>query len=521
MNRFYTIIKGDYLQRTRSYAFLITIALGVYIAYTFVPPPDAGYTTVSIGNYVGNNNAAWIGHVTAVMTSLFLSLIGFFLINNSIKKDIETEVGMIIAATSVSNFGYLLSKALSTCLVLLSIMGIVFLMSIGVFFFRGEGYSFDLMSFVLPYLFVTVPGLFFIASLAVVAEVFLGRRSVIQYILFFFLFNVIIANVKTAPDTELIQWLDPFGLKAVTMNMHEFVKTHYDASAKGTSMGFMFSSKKVITAFTYENIKWSAAFLISRMIWIGVSMTLVFISSLFFHRFDLKEKIRTKKKKDHPESKPALATNQSIRLSQLPPLASAYGIIPFIKTELLLLYRKGPHWFWIVNAGGMVALLFAPKMIAHQFILPVLWFLQVGRWSDLAAKEKMNRIHYFTYASFQPLRRLLSSQIISGVIMALLLASPLLLRHLLYGEFPAALSIMLGALFIISSAVCLGIVTGGKKLFEILFFLLTYGNMNRIPFMDYFGGLSQNATSLIIVSVIVTIMVSISFVFRNYELRNA
>ncbi len=522
MNHFYPIIKGDYLQRTRSYAFLITIAVSVYIAYSFIPPPDAGYTTVSIGKYVGNANAAWIGHVTAVMTSLFLSLIGFFLVNNSIKKDIETEVGMIIAATSVSNFGYLLSKALSNFLVLLSIIGIVFLMSIGLFFFRGAGYSFDLMSFVLPYLIVTVPSLVFISALAIVAEVFLGRRSMLQYILFFFLFNFVIANVTSAAETDVVQWLDPFGVKAVTMDMHHFVKTHYDPSATKAVMGFVFSSKKVTIPFTYENIKWSAAFVVSRMIWIAISLALVYVSSLFFHRFDLKERVRTtKKKKETPESELVSAPAQSIPLSQLPALVAAYGIVPFIKTELLLLYRKGSPWFWLVNAGGMAALLFSPMAIAHQFILPILWFIQVGRLSDLAAKEKMNRLHYFTYASYQPLRRLLSSQLIAGVIMALLLASPLLVRYVIYGELLSATGIMLGALFIVSAAMCLGIVTSGKKLFEILFFLLTYCNMNRIPFTDYFGAINVNTIQLITIAAITAGLILVSFVFRNYELRHA
>lgn len=520
MKHFYPIIKGDYLQRTRSYSFLITIALSVYFAYFFIPPPGASYTTVSIGNYTGNANAAWIGHVTAVMTSLFLSLIGFFLVNNSIKKDIETEVGMIIAATSVSNFSYLLSKTLSNFLVLLSIMGIGFLMSIGLFFFRGQGYSFDLMSFVLPYLIITVPSLFFISSLAIVGEVFVGRRSMIQYILFFILFNFIIANVAMAPETNMVQWRDPFGLKAVTMDMHNFVKAHHDPSAPKAVMGFVFSDKKENIPFTYENIKWSGSFIVSRVIWIAISIVLVYLASMFFHRFDLKERTRSVSRRERNEPAIVPASAQSIRVSQLPAVQSAYGIGPFIKTELLLLYRKGSPWFWLVNAGGMIALLFAPIIVAHQFILPALWFLQVTRLSDLSAKEKMNGLHYFTYASFQPLKRLLSSQIIAGVILVVLLASPLIIRLLIGGEMLSVVSIIVGAMFIVLSAASLGIITGGTKLFEILFFLLTYCNINRIPFMDYFGGINANLAQLIVTSLACVGLLIIGYAFRSYELRN-
>jgi len=107
MKPFLTIIKSDYLQRTRSYAFLITLCASLAIAYTFVPEPNANYSTIRIADHVGYYNSAWFGYVTAIMTSIFLSLIGFYLVNSGIKKDIETRVGQIIAATPISNFKYL------------------------------------------------------------------------------------------------------------------------------------------------------------------------------------------------------------------------------------------------------------------------------------------------------------------------------------------------------------------------------------------------------------------------------
>src|SRR6185436_1840099 len=137
------------------------------------------------------------------------------------------------------------------------------------------------------------------------------------------------------------------------------------------------------------------------------------------------------------------------------------------------LFRKGPRWFWIINLGGVIALIFTPLTIAHQIILPILWFLQIGRLSDLATKEKTNRIHYFTYAAYQPLRRLLPSQIMAGICLVLALATPLVIRCLLTAHFIQLAGIFTGAVFIVSLAGVLGIVSGGKKLFEILFFAIT------------------------------------------------
>ena len=520
MNYYKSIIKADYLQRTRSYAFLITLAISLYIAYTFVPPSDAAYSTVQIGSFRGENNSAWIGYVSAIMTSTFLSLIGFFLVTGGIKKDIDTEVGMIIATTKISNFKYLLSKMLSNFLVLLTIAGIVFVMSIALFFVRGKGYPFEITQFILPYLLTTLPAIFFISSLAVMAEVFLGRWPVLQYLGFFIFFNVIAANVLNGTASVTTMAIDPFGVKVVTMGMEDFVQKHYDAKASLVSVGFNFSENRAVKTFLFNGSTWPSIFIISRLIWIGFSLILVFISAKFFHRFDIKEKIRKKKKGNLLENIPAGILLHDIKLSLLPSITTNYAVKPFIKTELLMLFRKGPKWFWLVNIGGMIALIFTPLTIAHQVLLPILWFLQVSRWSDLATKEKTNRIHYFTYASYQPVKRLLPSQIIAGIILAVALASPLMIRYLISGDLMHVLYIFTGAVFIVSFAVCLGILSGGKKLFEIFFFLVTYINLNLIPFGDYFGGLNSGIGYTGLMAAIISILLAISFALRKWEIRH-
>lgn len=520
MNYYKSIIKADYLQRTRSYAFLITLAISLYIAYTFVPPSDAAYSTVQIGNFHGENNSAWIGYVSAIMTSTFLSLIGFYLVTGGIKKDTDTEVGMIIATTPVSNFKYLLSKMLSNFLVLLTIAGIVFTMSIVLFFVRGKGYSFEPLQFILPYLLTTLPAIFFISSLAVAAEVFLGRWPVLQYLGFFIFFNVIAANVMDGTGSATKIAIDPFGVKVVTMGMEDFVQKHYDAKTAGVSVGFNFSEKKEVQTFLFSGSDWPSLFIISRLIWISFSLALVFISAKFFHRFDIKEKIRKKKKTHLSENISAGVLLHDINLSSLPSISTDYGVRPFIKTELLMLFRKGPKWLWLVNIGGMIALIFTPLTVAHRLILPILWFLQVSRWSDLATKEKTNRIHYFTYASYQPVKRLLSSQLIAGVILALTLASPLIIRYLVMGDLMLVFYLFSGAVFIGSFAVFLGILTGGKKLFEILFFAITYCNLNLIPFADYFGAVNGDTAYTAIMPVIILCLLVMSFALRKYQIRH-
>ena len=119
------------------------------------------------------------------------------------------------------------------------------------------------------------------------------------------------------------------------------------------------------------------------------------------------------------------------------------------------------------------------------------------------------------------MRRLLVSQIIAGILLAVALAFPLIIRYLISGDFIHVLEIITGAVFIVALAVCLGILSGGNKLFEVLFFLLTYSALNQLPFVDYFGGMHNDLNYAGFMSVIIAFLLTVSFALRSYEIRHA
>lgn len=527
MKYIYSIIKADYLQRTRSYAFLITLAVTVYAAYSFVPPPSASYTTLNIPGFQGVYNSAWVGCVSAMMTTVMLSMWGFFLINTGIKKDIDTEVGLIVATTPITNLGYLFSKFFSNFLVLLTIMGFTFVVSIGMFFLRATGSPHIVSDFVLPYLLFAVPSLFFISSVAIAAEVFLRDKLILQCIAFIFLFGVIIGSSKGGRDNNGIILMDVFGVKTITNSISNQINTQYHANIHDISMGFVFHShKKAYQTFVWNGVSFTSVFLLSRLLWICIGFMVVYISSFFFHRFDFKQVSAGKKAKKLKigESAQEIVYKDpaTINLSKLPKLVPDYGIIPFIKTELLLLIRKGSKWLWLVVASVWVGMIFAPLNIAYGILLPIIWFLQVTRWSELATKEKANQLHYFTYSSYKPLQRMLPAQIIAGVILALVLALPVMVRCGIAADGYAVFNIISGALFIVLLAVCLGIISGGKKLYEIFFFMITYLLVEKGFIADYMGAVPHNS-HVVYIAIMLALnacLAATAFTVRNYQARH-
>lgn len=524
MQYLYLIVKADYLQRTRSYYFLITLAVTVFMAYSFIPAQNASYTTLSASGYKGAYNSAWVGYVSGIMTTVLLSYLGFVLVNSGIKKDIETEVGLIIATTPISNFKYLLSKQLSNYLVLLTIAAITLVVSIGVFFYRGTGYPFVLSNFLLPYLFFAVPALFVVAALAVVGEVFLGKRNILQFIAYFFLCGICMSMINNT-DTQSEGIFDPFGLSLMSKSITHYINTHFGENIKSVSFGFIFNGQKSYKLFEWQGLNWSTLFIISRLAWVGLGLLLIYISSLFFHRFDFKQSASNNRNKklqlDAVTTKP-VSQSMGLNKSTLPAFTFNYGVYSFVKTELLLLIRQGNKWLWLLNAGLWIAMCFTPLNIAYAYLLPILLFLQVGRWSELVTKEKTNRVHYFAYASYQPLQRLLTAQILSGVILAIGLSFPIIVRCLLLGDSYAVINIINGAMFVVLLAVALGIISGGKKMFEIFFFLLTYSVVNRLPFTDYLGSLPHPHIGffMLVVLGLNVVLLMLSLITRSYQARH-
>ena len=362
MNRYFSFIKADYLQRFRSYTFIISLLVSVMVAYSFVPAESANYTTIQVGDHVGFNNAAWIGHVTAIMASTFLWLIGFYIINNGIRRDKETGVGQIIATTSITNFQYLLSKSLSNFLVLLTITAIIFLMALGLIFTRGSSYEFNVSQFLLPYVFTTLPSLFFLSAFTILLEVVFGKRTNLLNVVFFFIFSAIIAVTNTNNNINL-QLLDPLGIKFLTNEILTFVKASSSETNLNISVGFNFYTANEVKQFLYQGSHFSTAYILSRLLWILLGFVILKLSAVLFNRFDSKVVASLKGKIILPANIYSETDSSEIKRNDLIKVETNFGLFPLIKTEFIMLIRKGPNWFWIINVAIFIALFFIPSIV--------------------------------------------------------------------------------------------------------------------------------------------------------------
>ncbi len=514
MKRIRTIVWYDYLQRVRSYRFLIIICASLAIASTFLPGPDDAYSTIRIGEYVGNNNSAWVAYVTAIMASAFVSWIGYYLINSSIRIDQDTKVGIIVAASSITNFEYLLSKFLANILILLTVVCMVLLVSIIEFFTFGDTYPFEISQFIWAYLCIPIPSIILVAAIAVLLEVCLVNKSIIQNVVYFFAFAIMVI-----PGSQYLSMIDPFGISHPTSEMvSQISQLTGEPEEHGLNIGYTIGHSTT-KYFDFVGVSSNSLFIIGRLLWVILGVVIIFLVSRFFHRFELQDKNNTVATDSSDHIKPI--QSMELELSQLPPIQRSTSVWSVYRAELAMMLRSGNKWLWLINLTGMILLVAVPLDFAHVIILPTLWFFQVHRWADLITKEKFHRTHYFIYSSYKPISRIFVSQLMAAISLAVLLAMPLIIRLLILGQVTSTCAIVLGSIMIILLSIVLGILTSGKRLFEILFFVITYFNINRFPWTDYFGGMHHSSDYLSIIGCIIVFLGVSAVMLRTYSLRHS
>lgn len=515
------IAKADFLQRIRSYYFLIGLGVCVFIIYSFVPPLDAGYTMVSLGNYRGFYNSAWVGSMVAMCVPFF-ALIGFYVVNNAVKRDIDTGVGQIIATTRITKVQYLTGKLFSNFAVLLLILIVIAAMTVVMFFVRGETNDLELGKLLLPLLILTAPAMFILAALALFFDSLSKISRGFINIAYFFLWIFLVSSSLKFPA------FDVFGINTGLIDIKNAISaTHPDWNGGSRSGILITDSLATRKVFTWEGMNWTQKIILQRIFWMAAAFGLVLLASLFFNRFDTSETKVRKHRTLWFLKKKVILTDDNLLPSQikycdLPVAEARFRYISLVKAELRLMFR-GKHILWLgLTAGLFVATAFAPLDFSYKVALPLMWFLQILILSKLGSREITHRCNEYIFSAAFPLRRQLPATLSAAAMVMLLLALPVLCRVLLSGNPYGAYAIVVGALFVPSFAMASGILTGGSKLFEVLFTIMVYGILNGIVFVDFVGAIN-GSKELGIANyflVITLVLVILAFLGRKRQIRH-
>jgi hypothetical protein len=498
------LIRADFLERTRRYSFLITLGVMIYIGYLAVPSAESNALTVDLGNIRGTYNSAWIGSMIALISSMVLSLPGFYLVKNAIERDRKTGTGQIIATTPLSKPLYTLGKAMSNFVFLTVIIAVVAIAAGGMQFIRGESMRLDLWALLAPFLFTTLPTLLLVAAVAVLFESISFLRSGFGNVAYFVLWTAAImismSGVSFGSQGVIEEPVnDLFGASVVAASMHE--AAHATFPEKNLDLGIGYTKVEgEIQTFRWEGVAWSADVLLGRLLWVGIALGIALSSALFFHRFDPSRGGQRPSERRGVFAR-ALAPVRFLSLPSLdlwrrislptPPLPP-FGRVLVAEVRLML---KGLPWWWYVGALGLVVAgaVEGVDPEARRGLLGAAWIWPVLVWSGLGVRERTHRTGPIVFSSPQPLGRQFVGMWVGGTLVTFLTGSGVGLRLVTSGAWNHLLGWGVAVFFIPTLALALGVWSGTSKFFEALYVAVWYiGPISGLAIFDYMG-LSQEA----------------------------
>ncbi len=525
------LVKADFLTRVRRTSFLITMGLAVFLGYqTF-----AGHIVMQLDDYRGVYNSAWVGSLMGVVTSSFLTLVGFYIVKGSILRDQTTRVGQILAATPMSKSFYTVAKFLGNFAVLAGMVMVMAAAALCMQLFHTEDRTLHLWTLLSPLLLYALPAMAFVAALAVMFETLPLLRGGVGNVLWFFLWcGLIAAGVApavshgaslTAPD----YFRDFSGLPVMFSQMRNALVTvdpHFH-----DNFSLSIGGKPPQHRFLWTGIRWNIAQVAGRLAWFAYAVAAALLASLFFHRFDPARERFARQPKEAVERAPVLefaaarelarSDPWAARLTPLDPPGSTNRFFSLVVAELRIMLH-GQRWWWYAIAGALiVACLAAPLPASRGGIILAAWIWPILIWSQMGNREARFAAGSLIFCAPHPLERQLPATWVAGVLVTLAAGGGLAIRLLIARDLHGLVGFAVAACFIPTLALALGVLSGGSKLFEALYTAWWYtGAAHHLHGGDFTGTVPASSTPILYL-ILTVVLLTAAFARRRTQLAYA
>jgi hypothetical protein len=163
----------------------------------------------------------------------------------------------------------------------------------------------------------------------------------------------------------------------------------------------------------------------------------------------------------------------------------------------LRLMLKGQKWWWYGGAALLLGLCAAlPSAQARGMALCVAWIWPVLLWSAMGVREKRDQTSQLLFSAPHPIARQLPAVWCAGVVLAVITGSGFAFRLALGGDWRGLVAWLIGAIFIPTLALTLGVWSGTSKLFEVVYTVLWYvGPVRATAPLDFMGSIPVTATT--------------------------
>ena len=507
--RIRAITSTDFRVRFRRSSTAVIFLLLCITAYLWIPAPSTGRALLQMKEQRALYNSPALAMATASLCGILLGLVGYYLVSNSIGRDIRTRTGFVIASTKVRNHEYLIGIFLGNVFFLSVIVLGFMLSSIVMQLVRGEA-PVRLSSFLWHYALLLPPMIIFVSAIAVLFESVRWLSGRFGDLCYFFVWMFALATVAVSAEklggTNWSSYFDTFSFAFMLEQVKQI--TGSDSLSIGSSR---FDASK--TPFVFPGLTLSPSWILPRIVSTIFPMIFVIGAIVIFQRFN-----PTKIKSSQAGSRKSLLgrVNALIRPLTVPLLSMRgfpvkSGFFNAVFSELMLTLQLKPTSVFML-VGSVVAAIFSGIPAIQQRLLPACFVAVAMILADLPIREKYAGTS--TMLESMPLVKPHFVWWKLGTAFAIVLLFVLIpgLRLLFYKP-SAFISLVIGSAFLASSTIALGIASGNPKTFMVSFLMFLYLVMNdggKTPGFDFAGWYGTATVSVQMMYLIFTAVMILS-----------
>ena len=482
------LLVADLRQRTRSPRFW-GIALAVLVAaWWSLPPVDAGYMIVAIGDHHrGYYSSGWIGMVMA-MLSLLWGLVGFYLVRGTVQRDFETRVWQLLGTTSMRRGAYLLAKWASHLVVMGGLVLATLLVGLVAQQVRAEDTRIDLWELVKPTLFIALPTLSVSAALAIWFDILPPLRRTAGNVVFFFVWMMLLTTgavsithdqgERAAVRAPIEQpWAsDLSGMRIMQWSIEHQIarglpeKTRLEGFCVGCG-GVSVPTQR----FVWNSWEVSAGVLWGRMLWLAVAAASVLLAVPLLDWAAARVAVSAT-----PDGKRAPRALRWLQALLRPLRATASGVL--VAAELSLVLRMRPLWWWAAWPVLWGVQAFGPR---HAVALAMLasWTLLLDVFSRTGLRDHEHRTLELVATAPGALRRLLAARAAMLVGLAWVATAPGLLHEAFAHPAMAAAAGVMGASLALWGLAA-ALLSRSSRPFELVYLVAAYATTQGLSWLD-------------------------------------
>ncbi len=500
------LVLADVLDRTRRPGYLVSLLAMLWLGQHMLPVAGAPYRTMVLhSEFRPLYNAAWVGTLTAMLTGMWFALIGFYQVRGSVERDRRTGVGQVLAASRLGSLTYLTVRVLGNAAVFASQAAMVIVAALIQQQVLGEDRRVDLWATASPFIAIAGPMALTVSAAAVLFDCIRPLRGGLGNIAWFFLFGLFMAGTRM-DDPNASAWRDYSGTRVVVEDVRRALEQAHPESASAPhefSMGVNFSERFRVQqprTFEWHGMRWTGRTLATRLPWLVLTAALLLLARATFDRF-----ATAPRPAGHawfalrwPGRRARVGAASAPRAAhELVVARRGFAALGVLRAELSLMLKGTSPWWYVGLLGLWIAQMASPLKSVREIVLPLASFWPALLWSPLGQRERTDATGPVLFSCPRPVTRQLPAAWLAGATVMLLAGAPAVLRFAAAGEWSAVAGWALGAAIVPALALCCGIWSRGRTLFEVLFLFAWYvGPMQRIAWMDYTGVTTPRAPEI-------------------------